>query len=99
MFSLLCAGTSAGLFLFARSLPVMRTFHDQPYAGAIFQGFGSLTALGWHVALANLGVFAFWLASSLIVGLSAAKGLAQRLGKPLIGGTQQTGRLVRGGRA
>ena len=66
MFSLLCAGTSAGLFLFARSLPVMRAFHDQPYAGAIFQGFGSLTALGWHVALANLGLFAFWLASSLI---------------------------------
>ena len=32
----------------------------------LFQGFGSLTALGWHVALANLGVFAFWLASSLI---------------------------------
>ena len=64
--SLLCAGTSAGLFFFAQSLPVMRTFHDQPYAGAIFQGFGSLTALGWHVALANLGLFAFWLASSLI---------------------------------
>ncbi len=64
--SILCAGTSLGLFFFTQRIPAIRAFNEHAQDVTVLQGVPSLVRFGIFILIATLALMVLWLLYSAI---------------------------------